>query len=570
MHLSKFHLTVAIFKLIYVAIMFIRKSIAKNLDGSRRVYFQLAECVRVNGKPRNKVVCSLGRADDKETQEKMMKMAESLIKATDQFLVLNIGDDLRADFGKEYGPYLVFKRLFSELGFENILRSNFEGIQADFDVVEALFNMMLNRLTDPGSKRQMTLWEEGVEGVKGFELHQYYRALDHLIDKKEKVEKDVFFGMRDLFSTELDIVLFDTTSLVYYGDGNQDDEKPEDAKLLDYGFSKARRSDLKQVVVGVVMSKEGIPLGHEVWSGNTNDVKCFASVVEDLKKKYSLARIVLVGDRGMISKKNILSLEQSGFEYILGFRMRTISKDERSKVLSQANLRKLKNHELEFKEVDYRGQRLVVCYNAQRAEKDKHHREREVERLREKLKSSKSIKQLIGNPLARKFIKVNDAKTKATLDEEKIKADELYDGIFVITTNTKLSCLQVVERYKDLWQIEAAFRSLKSELEMGPIYHFKDRRIRAHIMICFLAFCMRVALYKKLKTYFKKEKFSYTQVMKELGALQALSLKLKGKEIKIRTELKDGASHVFRAIGMRPPNRILYSELENVVIRHSV
>ena len=305
--------------------MFIRKSIAKNLDGSQRVYFQLAECVRVNGKPRNKVVCSLGRADDKETQEKMMKMAESLIKATDQFLVLNIADDLKAEFGKEYGPFLVFKRLFSELGFENILRSSFEDIQADFDVAEALFNMMLNRLTDPGSKRQMTFWEEGVEGVQGFDLHQYYRALDYLIDKKDKIEKDVFFRMRDLFNTELDIVLFDTTSLVYYGDGNQDDEKPEDAKLLDYGFSKARRSDLKQVVVGVVMSKEGIPLGHEVWSGNTNDVKCFASVIEDLQKKYGLARVVLVGDRGMISKKNVISLEQSGFEYILGYRMRTIS-----------------------------------------------------------------------------------------------------------------------------------------------------------------------------------------------------------------------------------------------------
>jgi len=315
------------------------------------------------------------------------------------------------------------------------------------------------------------------------------------------------------------------------------------------------------------MSKDGIPLGHEVWSGNTNDVKCFATVIEDLKKKYSLPRIVLVGDRGMISKKNIASLDQSGFEYILGYRMRTISKEERSKVLSQANLRKLKNHELEFKEVIYREQRLIVCYNPKRAEKDKHHREREVEKLREKLESAKSIKQLISNPVARKFIKVNESKTKATLDEEKIKADELYDGVFVLTTNTKLPAIQAVERYKDLWQIEAGFRSLKSELEMGPIYHFKDRRIRAHIMICFLAFCMRVALYKKLKTHFKDESFSYTALMRDLSSLQAIGLTIKDKQIKIRTELKDGTSQIFRAIGMRPPNRILSSELENVVIR---
>jgi transposase len=549
--------------------MFIKKSVAKNKDGSKREYYQLAESFRFEGKPRHRVICTLGRAGDTDTQDKIKKMAESLVKASEEFHILNLAEDLRADFSREYGPFLVFKRLFKELGLENILKNSLSEVQADFDVVEVLFNMMLNRLTDPGSKRQLTLWEQNVEGASQFEVQHYYRALDYLIDHKEEIEKGVFFGMRDLFHTELDIVLFDTTTLVYYGEGNSEDEKPEDAKLLDYGFSKARRSDLKQVVVGVIMSKDGIPLGHEVWSGNTNDVKCFATVVEDLKKKYSLGRVVLVGDRGMISKKNIQSLDESGFEYILGYRMRTISKEERSKVLSQANLKKLKNHELEFKEVTYREQRLIVCYNPKRAEKDKHHREREVEKLREKLESAQSIKQLISNPVTRKFIKVNESKTKVTLDEEKIKADELYDGVFVLTTNTKLPAIQVVERYKDLWQIEAGFRSLKSELEVGPIYHFKDRRIRAHIMICFMAFCMRVALYKKLKAHFKDEPFSYMALMRDLSSLQAIGLTIKNKQIKIRTELKDGASQIFRAIGMRPPNRILSSEIENVVIRQS-
>ena len=102
---------------------------------------------------------------------------------------------------------------------------------------------------------------------------------------------------------------------------------------------------------------------------------------------------------------------------------------------------------------------------------------------------------------------MNDEKTKASLDIEKVKQDKFYDGVFVLTTNTKLSCLQVVERYKDLWQIESGFRQLKSELQMGPIYHWKDRRIRAHIMICFMAFCLRVSLYKKLKKYFGKKNF---------------------------------------------------------------
>jgi len=124
----------------------------------------------------------------------------------------------------------------------------------------------------------------------------------------------------------------------------------------------------------------------------------------------------------------------------------------------------------------------------------------------------------------------------------------MYDGVFVLTTNTGLSCIQVVERYKDLWQIESAFRQLKSELKMGPIYHHKDRRIRAHIMVCFLAFCMKVALYKKLKEYFDKESFSITELMRDLKALHAIELDVKGEKSKLRTELKEGANHIFRAL----------------------
>jgi hypothetical protein len=167
----------------------------------------------------------------------------------------------------------------------------------------------------------------------------------------------------------------------------------EDEQLLDYGFSKARRSDLKQIVVGILMSKDGIPLAHEAFSGNTNDVKCFSQIIDQLKNKYNVSNIALVGDRGMISKSNVGEIEDSGLKYILGYRMRTISKDERKVVLRKANLRKLKNLELQFKEVEYRGQRLIVCYNAERAEKDKEHRESEITKLKEKLKNSSSIKQ---------------------------------------------------------------------------------------------------------------------------------------------------------------------------------
>jgi hypothetical protein len=174
--------------------MFIRRSTAKNKDGSKRVYFQLAESVRVNGKPRNRVICSLGRADDEATQIKIQKMAESLIEASEKHSLFQLADNLKAEASKEYGPFLVFQRLFKETGMEEILRVALSDTQTEFDVLQALFNLILNRLTEPVSKRQMTLWEADVEGATEFDLHQYYRAMDHLIDHKDEIEQNIFFA----------------------------------------------------------------------------------------------------------------------------------------------------------------------------------------------------------------------------------------------------------------------------------------------------------------------------------------------------------------------------------------
>jgi transposase len=244
--------------------------------------------------------------------------------------------------------------------------------------------------------------------------------------------------------------------------------------------------------------------------------------------------------------------------------MRTISKKERSTVLSKADLRHLKNSKLQFKDVKHNGKRLVVCYNEERAKKDKEHRESLLEKLREKIKSGK-VKNLISNPFYRRFVSIRSDKPK--LDEEKIHQDELYDGVFVITTNTKLSCIQVVERYKDLWQVEQAFRHLKSELEVGPIYHWKDRRISAHVMICFLALILRATFYKLLKE--QQKEVSYTKVLWDLKSFRAAELKIQNEVITMRTEIKPNAALAFKALGMKVPNRVLSSSnnLPGVVVR---
>jgi transposase len=540
--------------------MFLKKKVLKNKDGSTRTYLQLVESRRVNGKPRQIVLMTMGRSDTEEGRERIREITSILLKSGNEYRLLDVEKDLKAQDTKELGPLLIFQRLWKELGFEEIVGGEMKKTGAEFEVATAIFQMVLNRLTRPCSKFQLELWSKDIYEINKFESHEYYRAMDYLIEHKDKIEQGVFYRMRDIFTQDVDVVLFDTTSLVYYGDADKGE------KLLKKGFSKARRGDLNQVIVGVLMSKEGIPLGHETYEGNKNDVTCFKEVIKKVREKFQLRRVIMVGDRGMTNNPNLELLRGSGYEYIMGYRMRTIPKRERAIILSKADLRKLKNIKLQFKEVYYEGTRLVVCYNDERAVKDKEHREKQLEALRDKLKSGK-VKALISNPFYRKFVSIRANKPR--LDIEKIRQDELYDGVFVLTTNTKLSCLQVVESYKDLWQVEMAFRQLKSELEAGPIYHWKDRRIRAHIMICFLALVMRTCFYKLLQA--TKKKVSYNQVLWDLKSLRAVELEIQKERVTLRTELKPGASLAFRAMNMRAPNRILSQpgNLSGVVVRQN-
>jgi transposase len=538
--------------------MYLKEVSQKNKDGTLRTYLQLVQSRRVNGKPRQVLLVNLGRVDGDDGKEKIDKLTQALVEASTRLALFDAGRDLQADWSKEYGPVLIFKRLWEELGFKKVLGAEFEDVQTQFDLREAIFNMVLNRLTQPSSKRQLNLWEEDIYSVQPFSLQHYYRAMDYLIEHKDKMEEGIFYQMKDLLNQEVDMVLFDTTSLVYFGEGD------EAEKLLERGFSKDRRSDLKQIIVGVLMSKEGIPLGHEVFAGNTNDVTCFRHIIDKVKDRFQIGKVILVGDRGMITKKNVEYLEEKKYEYILSFRMRTLPKEERSHVLSKADLKTMRKLHLQFKEVTLNGKRLIVCYNAERAETDKKTREEILERIREKITNG-NILSVVDNQSYKRFLKIEGKKPE--IDKEKVERDEQYDGVFVLTSNTKLKPLEVVEYYKGLWQVEMALRQLKSELEMEPIYHWKDRRIQAHVMICFMALILRSVFYKKL-TLHEKE-VSWTQLMHDLKSLKAIGLKIKNSEVILRTELKAGANTAFRALGMRPPNRILSQQpLNNVVIRH--
>ena len=524
--------------------------IKKYRDYPDRQYLQIVESYREGARVRNRTVLNLGRFDNGDAIDRVNKFLKILLPYSSETTALDIDTDLIPKNSKQIGPLMVFKKLWQDIGLGNILKDNLGQIQTFFDLEKAIFNMVLNRLCAPSSKRRMIPFQETIYGINKFDLHQYYRAMDHMIENKDSIEKSIF----DKFSGngKLELGFFDTTTIVFYGDDDGDN-----SELLDYGFSKARRSDLKQIVVGVLMNERGEPLAHETFPGNQNDVICFKKMIEKMVDKYGVGRVILVGDRGMISHKNIALLEEMGLEYILGYRMRQISRSDRSDIFGKVNLKNLRRTNLKYKEVDYKGKRLIFCYNEERAELDAKHRENILERLKEKIKSG-NIESIIENKDYKRYLDIDGKAPK--LSEEKIERDEMFDGVFVLTSNAKLTPPQIIENYKGLWQIEQGFKQLKSELGLGPLYHYTDDRIRAHVMICFLALILRRHLAIRLKKLSKN--LSYRSCMDALNELRVVEFKVRDEEYHILTEIKARVKKVFKSIKMGIPDRVVYKSLK--------
>jgi len=537
--------------------VFVRTKTFRRKDGSKRRYVYLVENKRINGKTKQITRANLGRLEDIQTQ--LPSIIKSLVKITDTMQVLNLGRELKPEWTREYGLKLIFEKLWEDMGFGEIMRMFAKDTRYEFNLEQSLFTLVLNRLMDPHSKLGVHDWVNEVYGLEQQELHQWYRSLDFLVKYKENIEKQIFHQMRNLFNADLDLVLFDTTSIVYWGKGEKSNE------LLNYGFSKQKRFDLKQVIVGVLMTKEGVPIGHEVYPGNTNDITAFKMMLESVKRKYALRRVVFVCDRGMVSRENLEILEAEKYEYIVGVRMRKMKKEIQDEFLDKADMQKVKEKDnLYAKEITREGKRYFICYNPERAVIDKERRDALLLKLEEHLKT-KGFKSLMLKKEYSKFLQVEAEKPE--IDKTKVKRDALFDGKYILASNIpehKLSHKQAILYYKDLWQIEAGFRQLKNELELGPMYHWTETRIRGHIFICFLALCLRIVFSKKLKMLHKHT--SVDKVLNDVNKLKVVKITLKDIEYIMRTEFEGDTNLAFKALNLKPPNRVIYTNSDSVEI----
>jgi transposase len=370
------------------------------------------------------------------------------------------------------GPELLLGTIFDEIGFNQIQEDLFK-------------RLVLARLCFPVSKLKTTNYLSKYQFLD-IDVQVVYRYLDKLYYQQKDIVQQISYNHTlGLLDNKISVVFYDVTT-IYFEAETEDD-------LRKTGFSKDGKHQHPQIVLGLLVSKGGYPLAYDIFSGNQFEGHTMLPIIEAFKSKYKLDKLVVVADAGLLSKKNINLLESGGYEYILGARIKAVNKKLKEQILSL----NLKNGESKTIEVDEKT-KLIVSYSEKRAKKDTHNRERGLKKLNNQIKSGKLTKASINNRGYNKFLQIEN-EIKISVSDQKIEDDKKWDGLKGYITNTTLKTEEVLENYKDLWQIEKAFRIAKTDLEIRPIYHRVQRRIEAHICIAFVAYKVYKELERRLK-----------------------------------------------------------------------
>ena len=531
-------------------------------------YLQIVHSVREGEKVRQQVFATLGRLDELKASGRLEALIRSGLRHCENFAVIDAhaAGETQAVTVLGIGPDLVFGRLWKECGIEEVIQSLLEARRYDFDVERAIYLTVLHRLFASGSDRAAERWREDylIPGTEALDLHHLYRAMAFLgngIESKgqktlgtprclkDLIEEELFERRRDLF-TEVDLVFFDTTSLYFEGRGGESIGKR--------GHNKDHRPDLYQMVVGMALDVEGRPICCEMWPGNTADVKTLIPVVKRMRERFRLREITVVADRGMVSQATLEAFEKSDppVRYIVGVRMRRQKEVNTTVLGSRArwfeSVPERNNAKdpapLKVKEVWVEERRYIVCLNEEERRKDAHDREAIVAHLKDQLRNGD--KSLVGNKGYRRYLKV-EGSGHFVIDEKQVKAEERYDGIWVLRTNTVYNNETVAHVYKALWTVEDIIRTSKSILETRPIYHKRDETIRGHVFCSFLALLLKHELESRLKR--TDLQWEWKEVIRGLDALQQVEANFQGRRFLFRGQLTAHASQAVRATGVALP-----------------
>ncbi len=548
--------------------MYLRTTKRRNADGSEVCYYQLAENIwdSERGCAVAKVVYNFGRADQVDG-DKLRRLAKSIVRVFGGPDGVE-GGDVRIRDTWPYGGIYVLEQLWAELGVARELTSRARTKRTAEPFERALFAMVANRCLSPYSK--LYCWEQWLRdevflpSAKSVELHHLYLAMDFLEEHKAEVEKAIYFKMADLLNADVDLIFYDTTSLHFEVDEEDsltlEKQGREYGPLRKRGYSKNGRSDAPQIVIGMAVTRDGLPVRSWVFSGETSDVSTVERVKEDLRG-WRLGRCVFVGDAGMNSEENRRTLALGNGKYILASRMRS-GGEVTHEVLARAGRYREVRDNLRVKEVvvgdGERRQRYVVCHNPAEQTRQRGHRDRLLAELELELASmqeiapgrhSKRACELLTSGRYGKYLRETPG-GKLRIDRQAVHEAARYDGKWVITSNDDtLTAEDLALGYKQLMRVEEGWRQLKSSLRLRPVFHFRPWRIQAHVTISMLALLLeRIVEIRTGDTW--------RNVRAQLEKIQVVEYDRAGARIRQTTEVRRETLALLRQLHLSPPPKL--------------
>jgi transposase len=582
----------------------VRVSTRRNKDGTAVRYLQLThnEWDATTKTSRPKVLHSFGREDQLD-RDAIRRLVASLTRLLDPATALTSTDTTSGPAGLAFtssrpvGGTLVLDGLWRRLGIDTVMTRLLEGRKRDPRTERVLFALVANRALEPGSKLAAARWvtrRAHIDGLAETTDDACYRAMDWLLEIAGDLEKELFWQVATLLDHEVDLLFFDTTSTYFETDepdtpvlrdahgrpvpdstatdstatdstatdstatDSGPDAAAEGAGFRTYGKSKDSRDDLPQVVIGMAVTRAGIPVRVWCWPGNTTDSALIRQAREDMRD-WTLARVMWVADRGFSSKENRRELRRGGGHYIIGEKLRSGSTEATAALSRQGRYQHVRDN-LQVKEVKIAtDERFVICYNPEQAERDTALREVMIGKLAALITGTDTLSvtkraQLRGRistmPGLNRFLRVTPGGL-LRIDKRKITTETNLDGKYLLRcSDPNLSAEDIALGYKQLLQVERGWRDMKTTLQLRPVYHRLEDRIRAHVILCWLALLLiRIAETTTSDTW--------NRLREELQELHVGTFEGPAGTFRQRTELTTEQRDILDKLGIDPPKKII-------------
>jgi hypothetical protein len=559
--------------------VYLRSTPRRNKDGSEVRYLQLAHNVWDPAAKRSRVqvVYNFGR-EEPGTREALQRLVESVGRHLEPGKAKAAApEELQFAESRPLGGTWVLDALWERLGIGPAMRDLLKGRKLDPSAERVLFALAANRALAPSSKLAAARWaseDAVIPGLDAVSDDACYRAMDWLLQIREQLEKRVFDAAAEVLGLEVDLLFFDTTSTYFVTEeadapvarDQHGNPVPADAAgrgegreagFRTWGKSKDHRGDLPQVVIGMAVTRDGIPLRAWCWPGNTGDSALIRQVKDDLRG-WSLSRVVWVADRGFTSAENRRYLRKGGNHYIIGERLRSGSPEADAALSRQGRYQEVAGN-LRVKEVRIaEDERFVICHNPEGAERDAAIRARMTAQLKELIHGTDSLPKdkraelrgvISTKPGLNRYLRVTPGGLLRT-DAGKAKAEENLDGKYLLrTSDPKMTAEDIALGYKQLLEVERGWRDMKQVIDLRPVYHRKEERIRAHVILCWLALLLaRVAENAAGQTW--------PELRRQLDRIAVGSFTGPAGTFRQRTEISPAQAAILEQLGIDPPPRI--------------